>query len=338
MSTIREVAERAGVSVKTVSRVLSGGDGVRAETREHVERVMAQMDYHPSAAARSLRGHGTGFVALIADHLTTTPDSFDIVRGIEAGCEAAGKLLMIGEAGGSVEAMAALYQEFRRQRAEAIIFATMWHRPVSIPERMLHGNLTLVNCFDPEDRFPAFVPDDRGGARAATLRLLEQGHRRVAYLGLVEGMVATRERMDGYLDALESRGINEDASLVRYGAFDGSPDEFKSLPDLLTELAALPGAPTALLCGNDKMAMRVFNVLHSRGIQVPRDVSVVGYDDYKMISENLIPRLTTVAPPYYQMGVRAVEAALGEPIPGRHRLPCALVERESTGEAPRSGR
>lgn len=330
MMTIREVAEHAGVSVKTVSRVLGGGRGVGAKTMAHVEQVMSELDYHPSAAARSLRGHGAGAIALIADQLTMTPDAFAIVRGVQSACNAAGKLLMIGEAAGQVSTLEQLYVEFRRQRAEAIILATMRYRAIELPERLAHGNLILVNCFDPLGRFPAFLPDDEGGAYAATHRLLELGHRRIAYLGLDGTLSSHLARRAGYLDALRSFDAPVDPRLIRSGGRDDADEAFDALPDLLDMLMGLDSPPTALLCGDDKMAMRVFNVLHARGFKVPHDISVVGYDDYRLISENLIPRLTSVSLPYDAMGRGAVEAAVTGHASGITRVACPLIEREST--------
>ena len=334
--TIREVAERAGVSVKTVSRVLSGHDSVREQTRARIEAVMAGMEYFPSAAARSLRGRRTGIVSLITDHLTTTPHSFELVKGVQSVCDERGALLMIGKTDDNPETFQRLVAEFRRHRTDAIIKATMHHRRVRIRGTFTTCPLVLVNCFEAENRYPSLVPDDRGGAYAATRFLLMKGHRRIAFLGLSPDMVATQLRGAGYRRALDEAGLAEH-TMVRQGTDDGPADEFRSLPQLLSDLLARPKPPTALFCGNDKMAMRTLMLLASMGVHVPRDISVVGFDDYRFISENVVPPLTTMSLPYYAMGARAAKLALDRAAAHRILIPCTLMERRSVAApAPRA--
>lgn len=326
--TIREVAERAGVSIKTVSRMLSG-HGVRDETRQKIQKVMTGMEYYPSAAARSLRGQGTGLIALITDKLTTTPDSFEIVRGIHSACDRHGKLLMIGETNGSDEAFERLVTEFRRQRPDAVISATMSHRQVKVAQPFSTCPLVLVNCFENERRYPTVVPDDQAGAREATKFVLRRGHRRVAHLGLGPDLVATKLRLAGYRQAHQVLGIPVDEALIRVGASLPQTDEYADLSGILSALLQLQDPPTALMCGNDKMALRVFMLLHEMGRRVPDDISVMGFDDYHLIAETLHPTLSTVSLPYFDMGARAAELAANPGAPEVIAFPCPVVARES---------
>ncbi|AMX02113.1 LacI family DNA-binding transcriptional regulator [Microbulbifer thermotolerans] len=313
MSSIKDVAELAGVSVKTVSRILNGFEGVSERTRAKVQEAMDRLEYYPSAAAQSLRGKETGLVSLITDHLTTTPDAFEIVAGIQSVCEKRGKLLLIGETGGSQESFQKLVEDFRRQRAQAIIFATMYHRKVEIKQSFERCPLILLNCFDTDSRYPCIIPDDEQGGFDATEHLLAQGHKRIAFLTLFEHMPATSLRVRGHLRALEKHGIEVDPNLITEGVFDDSQDEFAGLEALLKELLKGPKAPTAILCGNDKMAMRVYMHAIQLGYRIPDELSIVGYDNYRMIAENLVPKLTTVSLPYFQMGELAAELAIDGP-------------------------
>lgn len=314
MSSIKDVADIAKVSVKTVSRILSGYEGVSAKTKEKVEAAMRELEYYPSAAAQALRGQETGIVCLIAERLTTTPDSFDIIAGIQHECEQRGKLLMIGESGGKASSFERLVNDFRRQRAQAIIFATQFHRKVKIEQSFNKCPLILVNCYEEELRFPTIVPNDELGAYEATRNLLQQGHKRIAYLSLFDDMPATHLRISGYRKAHQEAGMDVDAGLIRVAVSRDPNDEFVELPDLLRDLLATADRPTALMCGNDKMAMRVYMLVRRMGYKIPETLSIVGYDDYRMIAENLVPKLTTVALPYFQMGQQAARLAMGDDI------------------------
>lgn len=331
MTTIHDVAHRAGVSVKTVSRILSGFDGISARTRARVEAAMSDLNYAPSAAARSLRGQGSGILGIIADNLTTTPDSVEIVRGVQSTCRTLGKSLMIAEVGDDPVLMKRALQDFAQQRSEGLIWATMYHRAVEIPSSAPEGTI-LVNCFSPDGRFKAILPDDKQGCFDATRMLIDRGHRRIGFLTLHPDMPATRLRIEGYRQALKLAKVKVDRNLTRTGVCRDPADEFAELDDALQALLNLDSRPTAILCGNDKMAMRVLMLLAAHRVNVPRDLSVVGFDDYQLITKNLIPKLTSVALPYFQMGVQGTREALGLAPAQDHTLRCELVYRDSVAE------
>lgn len=310
MSSIKDVAEKAKVSVKTVSRVLGGFEGVSEKTRQKVKDAMKELEFYPSAAAQALRGQEKGVVCLITENLTTTPDSFDIIAGIQDVCEKRGKLLMIGESGGSAQSFSRLVDDFRRQRAEAIIFATVAHREVSIKESFIKCPLILVNCYEAELRHPTILPNDYLGAFNVTQELIHGGHSTIAYLTLFNDMAATPLRVKGFRDAHHKAGLPVDNELIKEGVCANSEDEFAQLPNILKDIMSRPQRPTAICCGNDKMAMRVFMLIRQMGYKIPETISIVGYDNYKIIAENLLPKLTTVSLPYFDMGQIAAQIAL----------------------------
>lgn len=312
MSSIKDVALKAGVSVKTVSRVLTNYEGVSAKTKLKVNKAMEELEYYPSAAAQALRGQDKGIVCLITENLTTTPDSFDIIAGIQHECEKHGKLLMIGESGGNVKSFSRLVDDFRRQRAEAIIFATVSHREVSIKESFNKCPLILVNCYESILRHPTIVPDDYLGAFNLTSELIKCGHKKIAYLTLFDDMTATPLRVKGFRKAHEEAGLSVDNELIVQGVCNNADDEFANLPDVLKDIMSRPERPSAICCGNDKMAMRVFMLIRKMGYQIPETISVVGYDNYKLIAENLVPKLTTVSLPYFDMGQIAAKIAINK--------------------------
>lgn len=310
MSSIKDVALRANVSVKTVSRVLGGFEGVSEKTLQKVNKAMQELEFYPSAAAQALRGHEKGVVCLITENLTTTPDSFDIIAGIQHECEKHGKLLMIGETGGSAKSFSRLVDDFRRQRAEAIIYATVSHKEVKIKESFNKCALILVNCYEKVLRHPTILPDDYFGSLKLTEELIKHGHTKIAYLTLFNYMSATPLRIKGFKDAHSKLGLAFDESLIKEGVCDNQDDEFAELPNVLKDIMSRLERPTAICCGNDKMAMRVFMLIRQMGYKIPDTISIVGYDNYKLIAENLLPKLTTVSLPYFDMGQIAAKIAI----------------------------
>jgi LacI family transcriptional regulator len=337
VSTIHDVAEKAGVSIKTVSRVLNDANSVSAKTRQRIEQAMQVLDFAPSAAARMLRGRPTDLVAVIADKLTTTPDSSEIIKGIQSVCEDLGKMLIIGETGGQAHVASRLVADMRARRVEAIIFATTFHRVVNVNETLGRTPAVLANCFETTPRFAQVVPDDEGGGYAAVQAVLQAGHRKIAFLQLTEGMVATRLRMEGFRRAMQDYGVQPNEAWLLHGTTPDE-DEFTQLKTRIEHLFAKADRPTAILCGNDKMAIRVIFILQRRGLRVPEDVSVVGFDDFRLLSEASDPGLTTVTLPYREIGTLAARQALGAvQEPSILRVPCHAVMR-GTVMAPGTGK
>jgi LacI family transcriptional regulator len=330
MSTINDVAKLANVSVKTVSRILTGQTNVSDKIRAQVEVAMKTLEYYPSAAATALRKQTSGIVSLITDNLTTTPDSFEIVAGVQSICEKQGKMLLIGETGGNAKSFSRVAEDFRRHRAEAIIYATFFHKQVHINESFNRCPLILVNCFEENLRHTTILPDDESGGYAAANMLIKAGHKRICHLTLHLDMPAAKLRFKGYQDALKDAGISYDENLVRLGVTANTKDEFVNMPQLLESIFDLDVPPTAIMCGNDKMAMRVYMLVRRMGYRIPEDVSIMGYDNYSMIAENLLPQLTTIQLPYFQMGAKAAELAVnGNTSPEIYKVVGDLILRDS---------
>jgi LacI family transcriptional regulator len=339
VATIHDVAEKAGVSIKTVSRVLNGGTEVSEKTRTRIEQAMRALEFTPSAAARMLRGRPTGLVAVIAEKLTTTPDSSEIIKGIQQVCEQMGKVLLIGETGGHADVAGRLVADLRERRVEAILFATPFHRQVALEAQLGSTPTALANCFEAPGRYMQVIPDDEGGGYAAAQIVLQAGHRKIAFLQLIPGMVATGLRLRGFHQAMREHGVTPKPEWLIHGAEAGEADEFSHLSDAVERLFASADRPTAILCGNDKMAMRVIFILQRRGLRVPADVSIVGFDDFRLISEALDPGLTTVALPYREIGELSGRHVLeqGDAAAGTVRVPCLPVMR-GTVAAPSSAK
>ncbi len=316
MATIYDVAAYAGVSPKTVSRVINGDAPVSDKTRSKVETAIAALGYIPSSAARIMRSHRSGLVGLITGAISRTgestgghgmPDMF-LIKGIQQRIRAQGKILMIADIDnkpGQPGQMEPLIRTFMEHRAEGILYVAGFHQEVLLPEVPNRCPMVLVNCFDLAGT-PSVLPDDEAGQYGLVRRIIQSGHKRIAYVTLQPGVEATRLRLAGYRRALADADIVFDPDLVQTGYLDFSNDS-GSLISAILKLLSLPIPPTVICCGNDEMAVRVYGILRTRGVRVPEQVSVAGYDNHSAIAETLFPPLTSTELPYLRMGEMAAD-------------------------------
>lgn len=342
MATIYDVARKASVSPKTVSRVLNGDAPVNGKTREAVHAAMAELGYIPSNAARSMRSQRSGLVGLVTGAISMSPagepvglPDIYIVQGIQRALAEHGMTLLISDTGGHMERVPGLVQTFLEHRVEGLIYVADYHREVSLPANLRGRHVVLANCFDAVGT-PAVVPDDEGGQFALTAGLVTRGHRRIGFLTLPEHQAARPLRLAGYERALAAARIPFDPDLVVTGAIADPAHEYDYLWDALERILRQEPRPSVVCCANDKMAMRVYGLLRERGLRVPQDIGVAGYDDYRIICEHLHPTLTSVELPYGAMGVRAAEKLMrlisGTPKPNEAAtevVPGPVVWRES---------
>ena len=328
--TMSDVAARAGVSRTTVSFVLNGRSTINIpeETRARVIAAAAELNYRPNAGARALASQKTHLIGLITE-IVTAPFAVDIIKGAQDQARRDDRLLLIGSSEHDVAMQESAVETMLEHRVEGLIFAATWHRAVSVPEAAASVPVVMVNCFDPEGRFPSIVPDEVGGGHTATRRLIEAGHRRIGFVNLDPDIPAAIGRRAGYESALAEAGIGVDESLI----VSGHATADRGYEATVT-LLDLPNPPTALFCGNDRMAMGAYDAIKERGLRIPDDIAVVGFDNQELISAYLRPSLTTVALPFQEMGARGVhllaETSAGdEARPVRVTAECPLVERHS---------
>ncbi|MCW5719984.1 MAG: LacI family DNA-binding transcriptional regulator [Devosia sp.] len=314
MATIYDVAKAAGVSPKTVSRVMNGDAPVNEKTRAAVETAMAQLNYVPSSAARTMRSQRSGLIGMITGAISAVHEFEDaglpeiyLVQGAQRVFAQANRTLLIADSGGRADRIPALLQTFREHRVEGVLYVADYHQQVSLPQSLRDGRIVLANCFDAEDT-PCVLPDDEGGQFALVDGLIRRGHRRIAYLTLPEHYAACALRVSGYRRAHAENGVEIDERLIQVGALPSPTHEFDLLWDALDRV--LRAEPTVICCANDKMAMRVYGLLRERGLAIPREMSVAGYDDYRTIAEHLHPGLTSAQLPYAAMGARAADKLL----------------------------
>jgi len=320
LATIYDVARVSGVSPKTVSRVLNGDAPVKIHTREAVNKAIAELGYVPSTAARAMRSNKSGLVGLITGAISLSPSRSEnsglpdlfIVQGIQKAMEASGKTLLIADTGGQMENVPKLIRTFEEHRVEGLLYVADHHREITLPTVSPQTKLVLANCYDDKDT-PSVLPDDYRGQLELVKSLVAKGHRRIAYLSLSANIAATGQRIAGYCDALESAGITFDEALLipaEIGVADNEAD-VQLLWDAIDRVLSLREPPTVICFGNDRMAMRAYGILRSRGVSLPDDLSVAGYDNHKLITETLYPTLTSAELPYAAIGIRATELLLG---------------------------
>jgi LacI family transcriptional regulator, galactose operon repressor len=329
-----DVAARAGVSVTTVSHVLNEvpGKRIRRETRDRVRQAADELGYVLNGVARSLRTRRSQVIAMIGDEVVITPFAVGIIVGAQEAASKLGWLLVHVTTGVDRSSELAEIQALRQRQVDGFLYARMYHREVTLPEVLHDLPVVIVDGTSPDRAISSVVPDEFGGGRTAARELIRHGHTKIAFINNVDDIPASRGRLAGYCSALEEAGLEFRAEYVLRAASDavGGLGAARALLDL-------DDPPQAIFCFNDRMAMGVYHAAHQRGLRIPEDLSVVGFDNQPNIADGLFPNLTTVALPHYEMGawgVRTLVEQLTRPAdsdPSQVALACPLIRRESVG-------
>ena len=293
--TLAVIAAEAGVSQATVSKVINGRSDVAPATRQRIEGLLRSHHYLPPG--RQGRARRSGLVDLIIGGLDSAW-AVEILRGVEAECAQRGvgtvvSLVPPGEATPSSWAALPVLHH-----SDGVILVTASVTPAQRAQVERAGvALVVIDPIDlPGNDVPSVGATNWAGGLAATEHLLELGHRRIATIGGRREMLCSRARIDGNRTALERAGIEVDRDLIRFGDF-----RHEGGFQCAQELLALPEPPTAIFAGSDQQAMGVYEAARQGGLSIPRDLSVVGFDDLPMC-EWLSPPLTTVRQPLEEMG------------------------------------
>jgi len=306
--TIQDIARHAGVGVGTVSRVLNGHPSVSAETEKTVRQSIEQLEYRPTAAARTLRSRRSNVLGFITDLIATTPHAGQIIRGAQETAWHSGKVLFLVNTEGDPALERLAVDVMVDRQVDGLIYATMFHRSATVPETIYGLPTVLLDCYLEDASLPSVVPDEFDGGYQATKLLIERGHSRIGFLNHVEPIPAQRLRAQGYFAALSDNALSFDESLMA-SAWSEPAGGY----DAMMTLLAQHDRPTAVFCFNDRMAMGAYEAIRQHGLRIPQDIAVIGYDNQELIAANLWPALTTMQLPHYEMGVWAVEHLLAEP-------------------------
>jgi LacI family transcriptional regulator len=325
--TMRDVAERAGVSLATVSLVINEKKEARIgrDTRARVLATIADLGYRPNALAKTLVSGSSRFIGLVADAIATTPFAGQIIHGAQDEAWKHGFVLLVANTEGNESAETEAITMMLEHKVRGILYSTWFHRPAEIPDALRESDFVLVNCFSPQSDVRAVVPDEIQGGCAATDILIGHGHRRIAFVNATTPAPAKDGRLEGYRKALSAAGIDFDPALV----FEAYPDQEGGYA-AVERLLGL--GVTAVFCYNDRMAMGVYDGLREHGLALPDDMAVVGFDNQEVIAAHLRPPLSTVALPHYELGAAGVRLLLGIDQSGPDpivKIECPPFERDS---------
>ncbi len=328
MSTQREVARRAKTSLKTVSRVINRDPLVNAETRARIEAIIAEIGYEPSQAARMMRSQRSNVIGFLADGVATSSSSIDLVRGAQDVAWERGKQMMLFNIERGTPSAANADSQLTAFRAEAIIYAAVFHQEVDIPDTGVPH--VLLNCFDKKHRHTAIVPDDYQLSFDLTRIIFERGYRRPVFLNLNSDIVASHLRARGFVDAAAALGHDVSSAIYTAVVSRAGTTPRLATHDILPPLFAGEDRPDLVLCGQDTMAMNVYFELAELGLKVGRDIAVASFDNLEPIVSLLKPGLSTMELPYYEMGRTAMMLAIdGDDERQVLRLKGKFIERQS---------
>ncbi len=325
------VAAAAGVSQATVSLVLSGSKGARLtdETRRRVLQAAQDLGYKFVRRGARPDAGGQGTIIFVADELITDPWMSLAFEGARDKALEMGINVLLGVSHGDADVETNILAGFDKVPVLGVVYGTILTRLVQVPLALASRRLVLLNCYDEGRTHHSVLPGDVLGGRAATDHLLQTGRKRIGFINGQQGVDAARDRLKGYKQALASNDIPFDPALVKPGNWEPSTGYAMTL-----ELMAMSDPPDAIFCANDMMALGCYDALRQLGLEVPRDVAVMGFDD-RDVAQYMHPPLSTLVLPLYEMGRVAVELILDD-AGGLHsrasgiKVECRLVEREST--------
>lgn len=333
--SMKDVAKRAGVSQTTVSFVLNNVENanIPEETQARVRAAIEELGYRRNANARNLRSNRTHTIGFISDVVVTTPFAGQIIQGAQDAAWENEYLLLVVNTSNKHDVERAAVDMLLERRVEGILYSTMFHRPVLPPPQIREVPTVLLDCYVTDHSLPSVVPDEVRGGYVATEALLKKGHRRIGLINERNPVPAMVGRQEGYKKALADYNISYDPTLVinqiaePEGGYDG-----------VAALMSLPNPATAVFCFNDRIAIGAYRYAQRKGLRIPDDLAVIGFDNQEMIAPYLEPPLTTMQLPHYVMGDWAVRHLLSlvanqegthRHPPTQHLCECPLIERSS---------
>jgi LacI family transcriptional regulator, galactose operon repressor len=330
MTTMADVAREAGVSMTTVSHVLNGTRPVNEKTTKRVHAAIERTGYRPNSIARALAGARTQSIGLAISGISN-PYFMDVIAAIEAEAAKHGFTILLGDTHDEPQKELQMVQELVLRHVDGLLLAPSPGAQDKALKYLSQQSAPVVLV----DRFLPLEVDQVGTENeqpAAELvgHMIELGHRRIGLVAGLQGLSTTEERIRGFRQALEHAGIPTDSRLIAHGASQHEPARAA-----VHRLLDLRDPPTALVAGNNAMTIGVLHALRERGLSVPDDIALVGFDDFAW-SDLFHPRLTVIAQPTAAIGSQAVQlllARLEEPTAPvqKMRLTPTLVHRDSCG-------
>lgn len=333
MATLSDVAREAGVSPTAVSRYLNNRIELPRTTRERIDAAIAKLDYRPNLLAKRLSTGKTEAIALITPEIAN-PFFAELAAAIESEAEKFGYAVYVSSTRGDKNREIDALNRLRDQHVDGLIMMTNTPDDGTLA-RLIAGQRVVVLDEDiPGVSVPRVFVENTEGAYLATRHLTEAGHREIALVSGPEGLMSVRERRDGYLRALGEAGIAPDPAFQHFGDYTRAFGH-----EAAHALFALDRPPSAIVACSDYIAVGVLHAAQQLGRAVPRDFSLVGFDDMAF-AELVAPPLTTIRQPVPELGkvafARLHAAMEGRKVPPLTRLPVSLVIRHSVANIERS--
>ncbi|WP_163853654.1 LacI family DNA-binding transcriptional regulator [Paenibacillus elgii] len=300
-ATIYDVAKQAGVSIATVSKVINQTGRISEETRAKVNRIMQELNYQPSVVASALTGKQTFTLGLLLPDLAN-PFFAEIARSVEDRAHELGFSVMICSTDNNLLREERNISLLKQKSVDGIIIATGVRNDAILKDlKKQNFPVALIARDMPSLAIDTVLVDDFIGGHMAASHLIEQGHRQIAVIAEDTLVMSSQERIRGYRFALEEAGIAYNPELVRISDF-----KVTDAKQVAGEMLDAPQPPTAIFACNDLLATGVIQAVRERGLSVPGDLSVVGFDN-TLLATIIDPPLTTVAQPIQEMGQKVVD-------------------------------
>ncbi|MFC0272189.1 LacI family DNA-binding transcriptional regulator [Metabacillus herbersteinensis] len=330
--TIKDVAKKANVSIATVSRILNNKPGFTPETKLKVLKVIEEIGYQPNGMARGLINKKTQTIGVIFPNVSNMY-SAEVLSGIEDAAHEDGSSVIVCKTDSSMERTMKYLRVLAEKRVDGIVFASeMIKEPFYKFMQDVKIPVVLLSSISYQYPIPYVKVDDRHAAYTATIYLIEQGHKKIAMIcGDRNDLIAGIPRVEGYKEALQHSGI----SVIEDYIINANGFAYHNGQEAMDEILVKKLDVTAIFASSDEMALGVLTTAHQKGIKIPDDFSVMGYDDLKL-AQMSIPQLTTVAQPLYNMGKSAASMlfemiATGEQVQSRI-MPHSIIKRDSVKE------
>jgi len=304
MATIRDVAKKAEVSVATVSYVVNGTRNVAPKTAQRVRTAMEELNYHPNAAAQSLRTRTTHVIGAVISDITN-PFFASLIRGAEDCARENGYSLLICNTSEKLENELVYLQLLSNKQVDGMIIAPTGKNDDLIRNLAARGmQIVFIDRKMDAMKAPAVLSENEEGAYRATRYLLEHGHSRIGIILGLPDVSTTTERLSGYRLALSEANAVEDPCLVVYGH-----SRVRGAQESCTKLLSYPDRPTAVFATNNLMTIGALTAIHELRLRCPQDVSMVGFDDAEWMNA-FDPTITTIAQDAYKIGSTATQLLL----------------------------
>lgn len=330
MATILDVAKRAGLSKTTVSRVINNQAYVSEENRALVLQAMKELDYHPSPAARRLRGQQTMTIGVLVSTVIQ-PLFACLVDAIERTAYENGYKIMICQSQGNKEKELLFLNMLKTKQVDGVIITSLENDWKDIKSFVTNGPIVLCNEYINESSVPVIKLDQFNGTYLGIQHLIKRGHQKIGYCtgGLFAEHGKDKDRNQGYQKAMAEAGISINPAWIfvdRHTNEDGKK--------LLTHMMDMEDRPTAIFTGSDEVAAGMLLQAREQGVRIPEDLAVMGFDD-QPVAEWTSPPLTTVRQPIEEMGQKSTQLIIdalhqNEKDREQHELPIEIIIRQST--------